>query len=152
MVLEWPDTVVENAIKSCIQDEGVFLVDWRLQNRRDTWQLNIRCEADNGITIDQLANINRALRDTFQLPGLDTEKLSVEVSSPGLKYPITQARHFKRYTGHQIKFEHDLPAVDNPVVGTIKAVEDEVVVIQTKTGQVHLPIEMINAGYVQLKW
>lgn len=152
MALEWPDEVVENAIKSCIEDERVFLVEWRLDNRRETWQLNLRCEADSGITIDQLAKINRTLRDTFQLPGLDTEKLSVEVSSPGLKHPITKPRHFKRYTGHQIKFEHDLPAVDNPVIGTIEAVEDEAVIIKTGKGLIQIPLQNIQAGYVQLKW
>lgn len=152
MALEWPDEVIENAITSCIQDERVFLVDWRLTNRRETWQLNIRCDADSGITIDQLAGINRAVRDTFQLPELDTEQLSIEVSSPGLKHPITKARHFRRYTGHQIKFEHDLPAVDNPVVGTIEAVEDETVIINSDTGRLQIPLHNIQAGYVQLKW
>ncbi|MCF7796482.1 MAG: hypothetical protein K9N11_02280 [Lentisphaeria bacterium] len=152
MALEWPDDVVENAILSRILDERVFLVSWRLENRRDAWQLNVRCEADDGISIDQLATINRALRDEFQLPGLDTEKLSVEVSSPGLKYPITKPRHFKRYTGHQIKFEHDLPAVDNPVTGTIEAVEQEVVIIQSDKSRIHLPLQNIQAGFVQLKW
>ena len=152
MAVEWPDETVLKAIESCITDESIFLVEWNLQNRRNEWQLNVRCDADEGITLDQLAAVNRALRDTFQLPGLDAEQLSIEVSSPGLTYPITKLRHFKRHAGHQIKIEHDLPAVDNPVVGIIEAVDDSSITLRTKKGPMVLPNENIHAGYVQLKW
>ena len=152
MALEWPDEMVQNAIENCIEDESVFLVDWNLQNRRGDWQMMVRCDADNGITLDQLAKVNRTLRDAFELPGLDTERLGIEVSSPGLKHPITKQRHFKRHAGHQLKIEHDLPAVDNPVVGILETVEAEQVLIRTDQGVKTLPLANIKAGYVQLKW
>lgn len=152
MAIEWPDETILKAIHSCIEDESVFVVDWTLQNRRGDWQLNLRCDADKGITLGQLAKINRALRDGFELPGLDTELLEIEVGSPGLTHPITLARHFKRYSGHQLKIEHDLPAVENPVIGTVESVEVDTVVLKTGTAQIRIPLENIRAGNVQLKW
>ncbi|OIO66143.1 MAG: hypothetical protein AUJ47_01690 [Candidatus Marinimicrobia bacterium CG1_02_48_14] len=152
MAMEWPDETILNAIKSCIEDESIFIVDWTLQNRRGDWQLNLRCDADNGITVDQLAKVNRAIRDGFQLSGLDTELLEIEVGSPGLTFPIKTVRHFKRYSGHQLKIEHDLPAVENPIIGIVDSVEDDAVSVNTGNTSIKIPLINIQAGYVQLKW
>lgn len=152
MAMKWPDETVLEAIKSCIEDENVFVVDWTLQNRRGDWQLNLRCDADNGISLDQLAKVNRTIRDGFELSGLDTELLEIEVGSPGLSFPIKTARHFKRYSGHPLKIEHDLPAVENPVFGIVEDVDEDTVLVKTADNSIKIPLVNIQAGYVQLKW
>ncbi len=152
MTLEWPDEMIEKSIVDCIADDAVFIVDWRLQNRRGDWELRLKCDADHGITLDQVATINRALRDSFQLPNLDTESLSIEVSSPGITYPIRTERHFRRYLGHQIKIEHDLPTVANPVLGEIVAAENKRIILKHNEAEIELPLANIKSGHLQLKW
>ncbi|MBT7579607.1 MAG: hypothetical protein HN633_12650, partial [Candidatus Marinimicrobia bacterium] len=105
--MNWTDEEIIAGIEHCFEGaEDLFLVDATMNASRGGFQLIAKCDSDSGITIDQLARINRSIHNNLILPGLDIEKVSVEVTSPGASFPVKLARHFNRLAGHSMKIEH----------------------------------------------
>jgi len=151
--LEWPDADIREQVNSCLAETpGVFLVDACLNALRGGHQLIVKCESEKGITIDELASINRAINRSFALPGLDFETLTVEVTSPGTGYPVKDARHFRRFIGLQMKIRHSVSERPNPLVGEIKAVAEDQLAILVDDEVVQLPLDRVIDGKAKLQW
>ena len=87
--MNWTDEEIIAGIEHCFEGaEDIFLVDVTLNASRGGFQLIAKCDSDSGITIDQLARVNRSIHNNLILPGLDIEKVSVEVTSPGASFPV----------------------------------------------------------------
>ena len=131
--MNWTDEEIKAGIEHCFEDaEDIFLVDATLNASRGGYQLIAKCESDSGITIDQLARINRSIHNNLSLPGLDIEKVSVEVTSPGANFPVKTARHFRRLIGHSVEIEHRSEAVQNPLEGKIISATSDALTIQVR--------------------
>ncbi|MCF7905144.1 MAG: hypothetical protein K9M49_08335, partial [Candidatus Marinimicrobia bacterium] len=114
--------------------------------------LIVKCESDTGITIDQLAQINRSIHKNFTLPGLDIEKVSVEVSSPGASFPIQTVRHFRRFVGHPMQVQHTKENLANPLECEVKSVSDDTLTVQAKDETISLDMNDVVQGKVKLRW
>ncbi len=131
---------------------SVFLVDVHLNVRRGGWLLIVRCESDSGISIDELAAINRSINTDLELPGLDLDTLAVEVTSPGTGYAVTEPRHFRRYTGHSMRIKHQLDLKNNPIEGLINSVSDDLLELDVDGETVQIPFDAVVEGKVKLQW
>lgn len=151
--MKWNDEEIRAGIEHCFEDaEDLFLVDATLNALRGGYQLIAKCESDSGISIDQLARINRAIHKYLNLPGLDIEKVSVEVTSPGSSFPVTLARHFKRHVGHVMNIEHNSDSADNPLKGEIADATDETLSIKVNDEVIGLKMAEIVQGKVVMRW
>ena len=151
--MNWNDEEIRAGIEQCFREaEDVFLVDASLNASKRGFQLIVKCESDTGITIDQLAQINRSIHKNFTLPGLDIEKVSVEVTSPGASFPIQTARHFRRFIGHPMKIEHEIETLANPLECEIKNVSDTALTVQVKDETISLEMNDVIQGKVKLRW
>jgi ribosome maturation factor RimP len=93
---------LEKKVASLIQDEqGVFLVDIRI---KPTNNVKVFLDADNGVSIDKLVQLNRRLYKDLEesgfFPGGD---FSLEVSSPGLDEPLKLHRQYVKNTGRNVE-------------------------------------------------
>ena len=151
--MKWNDEEIRAGIEHCFGDaEDIFLVDVKMNTSRGGYQLIVKCESDSGITVDQLARINRSIHNDLMLPGLDIEKVSVEVTSPGASFPVTTARHFRRLTGLSMNIEHRSDAVESPLEGEIISASDESLVLKVKQEEFVLSMVDIVQGKVKLRW
>jgi len=151
--VNWSDEEIEAGIEHCFEDaEDIFLVDASLNASRGGYQLIAKCESDSGITIDQLARVNRSINNSLLLPGLDITKVTVEVTSPGSNFPVMSVRHFRRFVGHHMKIEHRSDAAPNPLECEIIDVNDETLSLRTENGEVSLDFADVNQGTVKLRW
>ncbi len=57
------------------------------------------------LTVDDCAEVSRALSVVLDEKDPISDKYTLEVSSPGLDRPLTKIEHFKRYIGYVIKLE-----------------------------------------------
>ncbi len=57
------------------------------------------------ITVDDCANVSRAISKTLDEIDPIEGKYTLEVSSPGLDRPLTKPEHFRRYLNYLIKLE-----------------------------------------------
>ena len=151
--MNWNDEEIRAGIEQCFSEaEDVFLVDASLNATKRGFQLIVKCESDSGITIDQLAQINRSIHKNFSLPGLDIEKVSVEVTSPGANFPVKTARHFRRFVGHPMKIDHQVEGMRSPLKGEIASVSDETLTVKSNDETISIDLADVIHGKVKLRW
>lgn len=84
-----------------IKDSDFFLVDLYI---KPTNNLKIFLDGDNGITINAISNINRALRNQIDEEGWFPDgDYSIEISSPGVDMPLKFLRQFNKHLGRNLE-------------------------------------------------
>ena len=133
---------------------GIELVEltYRPQGRQHMLQLLVQTPA--GITLEQCAELNRALSHELDAAGLLEEPYLLEVASPGLDRPLTTQRDFKRAAGRLITAELQEPfSGQRQVVGRVVSAEASTVTLEiARWGTVTLPLANIARATMKLRW
>ncbi|HYM92585.1 MAG TPA: ribosome maturation factor [Chitinophagaceae bacterium] len=118
-------------IEVLISDKpGFFLVDIRIQ---PTNNIKVFIDADQGIIIDELVQLNRKLyrqlEESGMFPGND---FSLEISSPGLDEPLKLHRQYLKNTGRVV----EVVCKDGiKTAGKLISVSDAEIVIEEEKGK-----------------
>jgi ribosome maturation factor RimP len=80
-------------------------------------------DKDGGVTLDDVAEVSRVVSDVLDTP--EAEQLlagayTLEVTSPGVDRPLTQARHWRRSVGRLVKAK----TADTTVTGRVLEADD----------------------------
>ncbi|MFF1254048.1 ribosome maturation factor RimP [Pseudarthrobacter sp. NPDC058329] len=118
-------------------------------------------EETGGVSLDVIADISKVLSDVLDNdPGDDGRPYDLEVSSPGVGRPLTEARHWHRAKGRMVKV--NVVQGDN-VMGRVQSVDDGGVMIvpeiavkkgmKPKQGDpIKLPFDRIRNGKVEIEF
>jgi ribosome maturation factor RimP len=146
-------TRVEQIITPTLDDMGYELVRVQLSGGQAHSRLQIMAErADQqGMTVDDCADISRAISALLDVEDPIAGAYDLEVSSPGIDRPLTRPKDFVRFAGHPARIELR-EALDGQrrFRGMLKGVEDGKAVLETETGTVGLPIEDIDKAKLAL--
>ena len=113
-------------IEHSIDDERLFFVDVVLTDRGPVRKILILADGDQGITIDQCATISRKVAAEIEAQNLIDHAFTLEVSSPGLDFPLKLQRQYVKNIGRQVKIK----TLDgNEYTGTLSAVSEHEVTI-----------------------
>ncbi len=83
------------------EDSGIFLVDLRI---KPTNNLKVFLDADAGLPIDQLVQLNRKLYPVIEEAGIFSPgDFSLEVSSAGIDQPLKLYRQYVKNTGRFVE-------------------------------------------------
>lgn len=109
---------------------------------------NLRVFADKehgGITLDECSMINRQLVQEIDRRQLISGDYTVEVSSPGLDWPLKTVKDFKRVLSRKVRF-HLLETIEGKIEhwGQVKDVSEENIRIQTKDKEMMIPLGKIH--------
>ena len=61
--------------------------------------------ADKGVSVDICANISRSVSNELELNNMFEESYTLEVSSPGIDFPLTSERQYNKNVGRQLKID-----------------------------------------------
>lgn len=86
-----------------------FVLDLRVNARLKTPRITLTVDGENGITIDDCANISRALSEVLNKENL-LEDYHLEVTTPGIDQPLKLPRQYKKHIGRNVKVELTLEA------------------------------------------
>ena len=88
-----------------LPDNDLFIVDVAVSDSAVRPKITVLADGEQGITIDQCATISR--RINAKITEAFGEELSyvLEVSSPGVDFPLTQPQQFKRNVGRNLKLK-----------------------------------------------
>ena len=95
--------VVLSLVEQYLPDEEHFLVEVKIDRVGDKTKILILVDADQGITIATCASLSRAVAGELETSMLLDEAYTLEVSSPGLDYPLTEKRHYLKNQGRVLK-------------------------------------------------
>ncbi len=135
--LELRSEEIQRITEGYLPDDSFFVVDVKLTGKRGNEKVVILVDGDEGISVDTCADISRSVSEELESLNMFEESYTLEVSSPGLDFPLTSERQYNKNIGRQLKIDlisgervkGDLTRTDNSgitlKINTGKEKEDE---------------------------
>ena len=113
--------VIVDLVEKHLPDAEHFIVEVKIERVADKTKVLVLVDADQGMTIAACASLSRALSGELETSDLLEEAYTLEVSSPGLDYPLTEKRHYLKNQGRLLKV---YLATGEEILGKLKEVEE----------------------------
>ncbi|AQG80314.1 ribosome maturation factor RimP [Spirosoma montaniterrae] len=119
---------VTELLQPYLNNGQFYIVDIQVVGRRGgRIKVTVLVDSDTGITIDECAEISRRLGSEMdEINFFGDAPFTLEVSSPGVDFPLTFSRQFVRNIGRQLAVN----LTDGSVLrGTLESVDDTQIVL-----------------------
>lgn len=113
-----------------LKEPSQFIVDVVVSSRNGPQKVMVIVDGDNGITIDDCANISRELSKVLDELPLLNEHYMLEVSTPGLDQPLKLKRQYKKNIGRKLRVK----LLDKTVEGKLLEATDEKIIVGEEAG------------------
>jgi ribosome maturation factor RimP len=113
--------VIVDLVEKHLPDAEHFIVEVKIERVADKTKVLVLVDADQGMTIASCALLSRALSGELETSDLLEEAYTLEVSSPGLDYPLTEKRQYLKNLGRLLKV---YLVTGEEVLGKLKEVEE----------------------------
>jgi ribosome maturation factor RimP len=149
---------IEEIVEKHLPDENHFIVEVVMAEKSGKTTLSILIDADFGLNIQTCANVSRAVSEELEAKELMPGAYVLEVSSPGLDYPLNSRRQFQKNIGRELKV---LRTTGEELVGKLVEVETSGVKMLVKKKEkgkkateeeVVLPFEEMKKTIVQVSF
>jgi ribosome maturation factor RimP len=107
-----------------------FLIDVVLSAKRGPKKVLIIVDGDNGITIDECAELSRQVAKELEERNLIDDNYLLEVTSPGVDQPLTLQRQYQKNIGRALKIRMG----DQQLEGKLAEVRDGKIVLTRQVG------------------
>ncbi len=125
----------------------IFLVDLQVTQGARRTLVSILLDTEEGVTIEECALLSRKLGHHIEENEWIEEAYNLEVSSPGLDYPLTHGWQFKKNVGRQIKV---WLVGEDPVLGVLMSYTDEAVEVLIEKMVKHKKVVAKESSWIQL--
>lgn len=140
-----------------LKDEDHYIVDIVISSSNGPKKVLVLLEGDNGVTIDDCADLSRALGNELEETNLIEEAFRLEVSSPGVDYPLQSLRQYKKNIGRNVKISL---REGKDLKGVLKAATEEKVLLnqelkkgkKTEYKEVEIAVSDIKKTIVQISF
>ncbi|MDG3440307.1 MULTISPECIES: ribosome maturation factor RimP [Nitrospirillum] len=113
-------------------------------NARPTLQIMAERVDGAAMTVDDCAEISRAVSALLDVEDPIDVAYTLEVSSPGIDRPLTRPKDFERFAGFEVRVETSQPVDDRRrFIGMLKGIEDGKVLVEMPTGPAAVPFDLI---------
>lgn len=113
--------VILDLVEKHLPDAEHFIVEVKVERVADKTKVLVLVDADQGMTIAACAKLSRALSGELETNELMEEAYTLEVSSPGLDYPLTEKRQYLKNQGRLLKVYLQS---GEEILGRLKEVEE----------------------------
>lgn len=143
---------IARMITPTIEAMGFELVRVQLSgNQRRTLQIMAEPSDGRQMSVDDCADLSRAISAVLDVEDPIAEGYSLEVSSPGIDRPLTRSKDYERFAGHEAKVETTEPVNNQKRFrGSIVELTDGALRLMTETGEVTLPLTVIHKAKLVL--
>lgn len=138
---------IERIIAPTLDGMGYELVRVQISGGSQHSRLQVMAERidQKGMTVDDCADISRAVSALLDVEDPIAGSYDLEVSSPGIDRPLTRPQDFARFAGHEAKVEmRRVIEGRRRFRGLLKGVEDGCAVLVMEGEAVKLPVEDIE--------
>ena len=144
---------IARLIEPTLDGMGYDLVRVMLSGGHGRQALQIMAERRDraGMTVDDCADISRAVSALLDVEDPLPGAYELEVSSPGIDRPLTRLDDYVRFAGFEAKVELSMPVDGRKRFrGRLKGVSGDRVVIETEDGEADLPFGAIQKAKLVL--
>jgi ribosome maturation factor RimP len=138
---------VREAIVPVLSAHGVSLVDLEWVTDRGGWVLRVTIEREGstdqggGVTLDDCADVSRAVSAVLDADDPIAPHYNLEVSSPGVDRPLRTEAEFARFTGKLARVKLSRPAPDGQRLlrGTLESAPEGRVAVEVDGKRIEVP-------------
>lgn len=113
---------IAELLQPLLADGKYFVVELRLSDSRAKTKITLLLDSDEGIRIDECASVSRQLGHRLEELNWIENAYTLEVSSPGVDFPLTFWRQYPRHVGRTLV----VSLRDGPTrTGRLEAVQDD---------------------------
>ena len=94
---------LEKIVLDNLDNESLFLVNIEISAEKGPKKVKVLIDGDDGINIDHCAQISRKVDEAIEEKELIESAFTLEVSSPGLDYPLKFKRQYLKNIGRRLK-------------------------------------------------
>jgi ribosome maturation factor RimP len=131
---------------------GQFIVDVMASSRQGPGKILVIVDGDQGVGIDDCAEISRHLSKTLDDAGVIRDQYTLEVSTPGVDHPLKMKRQYFKNIGRGLRVKLQ----DSVVEGKLAEVHEDKVVLAQEVGSgknketktVEVPFAEIEKAFV----
>lgn len=127
--MEIADRIRELAEKSK-KDDSQFVVDVIVSLRKNPKKVLVILDGDHGVTIDDCADMNRALSGALDQERFLDDRYLLEVSTPGLDQPLKLKRQYYKNRNRKLRVKTSEAVVE----GVLADVTDEAITLEQESG------------------
>lgn len=92
---------IEELLQPLLENDKFFVVDIKVSLSRVNSKVTVLIDSDEGIGIDECTDISRKLGK--ELDEIMPDKYTLEVSSPGVDFPLKSERMYRKNIGRNLK-------------------------------------------------
>ena len=148
---------LEDFVRQGVEALGFDLVEFRRGGTARRPLLDVRIDRRDGtkVTIDDCANVSRALEPQLDASGMVSDQYVLEVSSPGVERPLRHADDWRRFVGRRASVSGQV--VGGRIEGDILALEGDegnhVAVLRDSKGREHrVPLSEVKEARLVFVW
>jgi ribosome maturation factor RimP len=150
--LHSPDGIVRSVwaeLEPHLAQAGYELIEVQIGHVGQDVLLRLFIDKEGGVTLDDCTKATRLVNPVLDLADLIKEHYMLEVSSPGIERPLRKEEHFRRFMGEQAKIKTHTPVEGKKrFAGTLKGVDDGMVVIECEGAAYSLHLENIDKAHL----
>lgn len=145
---------VAELVAPLLEARGVELVDLEYNRpRRGRGILRLFLEREGGITLEELARINRVVSELLDVHDFIPGPYHLEVSSPGLTRQLKKPGDWQRYAGRLVRVTTREPWAGQQVHrGILQGLEGEEVCLQEGSELIRIPLREIVRARLDIDW
>lgn len=131
-----------------------FLVDVEVRGHKGTRVVKIFVDSDDELNHDDLAAISEEVGFLLDMDDAIDGSYTLEVSSPGIKRPLTMPRQFKKNVGRTLRVKYQMEGkTTETIVGELVAADDDAIEVEVSPDkQPRIPYAVIERAKIELPW
>jgi ribosome maturation factor RimP len=96
-------TIVRAIAEKNLKNEEYFIADIVVSSENGPSKISVFLDGDNGVSIDDCVDLSRAIANVLEEEDLVDSKYTLDVSSPGVDFPLNSVRQYNKNVGRSVK-------------------------------------------------
>jgi len=135
-----------------LNNAGIHLIDMELRGNPNNQVLSIYIDTEDGITLQQIADITREYEAILDLEDPIRGRYRLDISSPGIDRPLTEIWQFKKNIGRNLRVSYSIGDKITESIGTLKRVDDHNIWLEEKKKEIQVALKDIKKAIIKLNW
>lgn len=144
--------LVRKQAQPLAEGAGLDLVDVQVKGSGPRTLVRVIVDRKGGVDLATCQKMSRDLSSRLDETDPIDNRYSLEVTSPGVDWPLKTQRDFDRIEGRTVLIRRNAGDGISEHTGTVTSADEEAVVVDSKTGSVRVPYDQIASAKQTLPW